>query len=199
LELAGADVIVAEGIESGGHIGESTTMTLVPQIVSSVKIPVVAAGGMADGRGLAATLALGAQGIQLGTRFICSEECIAHPDFKQKVLMAGDRATMVTGESLGHPVRALKNKMTRRFRSAERSGASKEELERLGEGKLYLGVIEGDLENGSLMAGQSAGLVKEIKSVKEIIEGIVAEAKSIIARLSMWLARGRYEPVAEMV
>jgi enoyl-[acyl-carrier protein] reductase II len=190
-------VIVAEGIESGGHIGKTTTMALVPQMVDSVRIPVVAAGGMCDGRGLVAALALGAQGIQLGTRFICSEECIAHPEFKKRVLVAGDRATTVTGETLGHPVRALRNKMTRQFRAMEESGASQEELEQFGSGKLYLGVIEGDLDNGSLMAGQIAGLVKEIKPVKAIIEGIMAEAKSIIAKLGLKFARRQDEPVGK--
>ncbi len=184
LERSGADAIVAEGMESGGHIGETTTMALVPQLADSVRIPVVAAGGIADGRGLAASLALGAQGIQMGTRFICAEECIAHPEFKQKLLEANDRDTTVTGQSLGHPVRCLKNRMTRQFLTMERASASKEELEKFGEGKYHLGVIEGDLDNGSLLAGQIAGLVKEIKPVKVIIEEIVAEAEEIIAKLS---------------
>ena len=184
LERAGADALVAEGMESAGHIGETTTMALVPQVVNSVRIPVVAAGGIADGRGLVAALALGAQGIQMGTRFICAEECIAHPRFKQKILEVTDRATMVTGESLGHPVRCLKNKMTQQFLRMEKAGVSKEELEEFGKAKLYLGVIEGDVEKGSLMAGQIAGLIKEIKPAKEIIQGIVAEAEAIISRLA---------------
>ena len=183
LERLGADAVVAEGIESGGHVGETTTLCLVPQIVDSVNIPVIAGGGIADGRGLVAALALGAQGVQMGTRFICSEECIAHPNFKQKILKANDRATVITGESTGHPVRCLENKMTRQFLAMERAGASKEELDRFGMGKLYLGVIEGDMNNGSLMSGQIAGLVKDIKPVKAIIEEMIAEAEEIIAKL----------------
>jgi enoyl-[acyl-carrier protein] reductase II len=184
VERLGADVIVAEGMESGGHIGEATTMVLVPQVIDAVSVPVVAAGGFCDGRGLVAALALGAQGVQLGTRFICSEECIAHTEFKERILRSGDMATAVTGKALGHPVRALRNKLTREFLAKERAGVSKEELEQLGMGKLHLGVIEGDVDNGSLMAGQVVGLVKEIKPVAEIIEGIITEAEAIIDRLS---------------
>jgi enoyl-[acyl-carrier protein] reductase II len=183
LERLGVDGIVAEGMESGGHIGDTTTMVLVPQIVDAVNLPVIAAGGIGDGRGIAAALALGAQGVQIGTRFICSAECIAHPQFKEMVLKAHDRATVVTGESTAHPVRVLKNRFARRFLEMEKNGASKEELEHFGEGKLQLGVIKGDLENGSLMSGQIAGLVKEIKPVKEIIEKMVTEAESILAHL----------------
>ncbi|MFQ5987287.1 MAG: enoyl-[acyl-carrier-protein] reductase FabK [Dehalococcoidia bacterium] len=184
LERSGADAIVAEGMESGGHIGETTTMALVPQVVDSVAVPVVAAGGIGDGRGLAAALSLGAQGVQLGTRFVCAEECIAHARFKERLLEARDRATVVTGYSMGHPVRCLENKMTRRFSAMEKAGASVEELERFGEGKLQLGVLEGDMEGGSLMAGQIAGLVKEVKPAAAIIREMVAEAEAIIARLS---------------
>jgi len=184
LERSGADAIVAEGLESGGHIGETTTMALVPQVVDSVAVPVVAAGGIGDGRGLAAALSLGAQGVQLGTRFICAEECIAHAKFKERLLQARDRATVVTGYSMGHPVRCLENKMTRQFSAMEKAGASVEELERFGEGKLQLGVLEGDMEGGSLMAGQIAGLIKEVKPAAAIIREIVAEAEAIIARLS---------------
>lgn len=184
LERLGADALVAEGMESGGHIGETTTMALVPQVVDSVDIPVVAAGGIADGRGLAAALALGAQGVQMGTRFICSSECVAHLAFKEKVIQARDRATVVSGESLGHPVRALKNRMTRQFLEMERAGALPEELERFGEGKLYQGVIQGDLEHGSLMAGQISGLVCDVRPVRAIIEDMVAEAEAILSRLA---------------
>jgi len=184
LERSGADAIVAEGLESGGHIGETTTMALVPQVVDSVAVPVVAAGGIGDGRGLAAALSLGAQGVQLGTRFVCAEECIAHAKFKERLLQARDRATVVTGYSMGHPVRCLENKMTRQFSAMEKAGASVEELERFGEGKLQLGVLEGDMEGGSLMAGQIAGLIKEVKPAAAIIREIVAEAEAIIARLS---------------
>ena len=180
LERLGVDAIIAEGMESGGHVGDTTTMALVPQVVNSVKVPVIAAGGIADGRGLVAALALGAQGIQMGTRFICSEECIAHPNFKERVLQAQDRATVVTGESTGHPIRCLENKLTRQFMAREKAGASKGELEEFGRGRLSLGVIQGNVEEGSLMAGQIAGLIKEIKPVKVIIEDIVAEAEKVI-------------------
>jgi len=183
LERLGADAIIAEGVESGGHIGETTTMALVPQVVNSVQVPVIAAGGIADGRGLVAALALGAQGVQMGTRFICSEECIAHPKFKEQIIEAHDRATVVTGQSTGHPVRCLENKLTHRFAVLERAGASKAELEELGRGKLSLGVIQGNIEEGSLMAGQIAGLIKEVKPVKAIIQDIIAEAEGVIDTL----------------
>jgi len=184
LERAGADAIVAEGMESGGHIGETTTMALVPQIVDGVDIPVVAAGGIGDGRGLAAALSLGAQGVQMGTRFICAEECIAHINFKKRIIEARDRATVATGYTTGHPVRCLENKMTRQFAAMEAGGATVAELEKFGEGKLQLGVLEGDIENGSLMAGQIAGLVREIKPAAAIIREIVEEAERIIAKLN---------------
>lgn len=184
LERLGVDVIIAEGMESGGHIGETTTMALVPQVVDSVRIPVAAAGGFADGRGLAAALTLGAQGIQMGTRFVCSEECIAHPNFKQRILEAGDHDTVVTGGSLGHPVRCLKNKLTRQFQVMERENTPPEEIEQFGMGRLHSGVIEGDIENGSLMAGQITGLIKEIKPAKQIIEEIVAEAEALLVKLA---------------
>ncbi len=183
LERAGADAIVAEGTESGGHIGETTTMVLVPQVVDSVRIPVIAAGGIGDGRGLVAALALGAQGIQMGTRFVCSTECIAHPRYKQKILEANDQATVVTRQALGLPQRSLRNKLTDQFQELEKAGLSKEELELFDRGRMYLGVIEGDIDDGSLLAGQVAGLIKEIKPVKEIIEEIIAEAERIITNL----------------
>jgi len=183
LERAGVDVIVAEGTESGGHIGETTTMVLVPQVVDSIQIPVVAAGGIGDGRGLAAALALGAQGIQMGTRFVCSDECIAHPSYKQKILEADDRSTVVTGETKGLPLRSLRNKLTDQFLTLEKAGASKEELELFDRGRMHRGLIEGDIEEGSLLAGQIAGLIKEIKPVRVIIEETVAEAETIITGL----------------
>jgi len=183
LERAGVDVIVAEGTESGGHIGETTTMVLVPQVVDSIQIPVVAAGGIGDGRGLAAALALGAQGIQMGTRFVCSDECIAHPSYKQKIREADDSSTVVTGETTGLPLRSLQNQLTDQFLALEKAGASKEELELFDRGRMYLGLIEGDIEEGSLLAGQIAGLIKEIKPVRVIIEEIVAEAETIITGL----------------
>jgi enoyl-[acyl-carrier protein] reductase II len=189
LERQGVDAVIAEGMESGGHIGETTTMALVPQVVSSVDIPVVAAGGIADARGLVAALSLGAQGVQMGTRFICTSECIAHPKFKQKILEAGDRATVVTGESLGHPARCLKNKLTREFLALEKGGASPEVLEEFGRGRLRRGVIEGDEEQGSLMAGQIAGLIKEIKSVPELIEEIISKAEQIVLNMATRLVK----------
>jgi len=190
LERLGADAVIAEGMESGGHVGETTTMALVPQIASSVKVPVIAAGGIADGRGLVAALALGAQGVQMGTRFICSEECIAHPRFKEQIVQAHDRATIVTGVSTGHPVRCLENKLTYQFTALEKAGASKAELEELGKGKLSLGVVQGDIEQGSLMAGQIAGLIKEIKPVNAIIQDIMAEAQQIIYGLGKYKVKG---------
>ena len=183
LERLGADAIIAEGLESGGHVGDTSTMALVPQIVDTVKIPVIAAGGIADGRGLVAALALGAQGVQIGTRFICYDECIAHPRFKESILNAQDRATVVTGQTTGHPVRCLENKLTRAFAKLEKEGASPEFLDEFGKGKLQAGVIDGNIEEGSLMSGQIAGIIKDIKPVKEIIEGIYAEAKLIIDKL----------------
>ena len=180
LERAGADAIVAEGMESGGHIGETTTMVLVPQVVDRVRIPVVAAGGIGDGRGLAAALALGAQGVQMGTRFICSEECIAHPKYKERILKAHDRATVVTGQTMEHPLRSLQNRLTRQFLALEKAGTSKEELDLFGRGRMYLGLIKGDVNEGSLLSGQIAGLIKEIKPVRVIIEETIAEAEAII-------------------
>ena len=181
MEQAGAVAVVAEGMESGGHIGETTTMALVPQVVDSVQIPVVAAGGIGDGRGLAAALALGAQGVQLGTRFVCSEECIAHPAYKKKLLRANDRATVVTGESVKHSMRCLRNRLTEQSLAMERAGASREELDFFTRGKTYRGTIEGDIEDGRLFAGQIAGLIKEIKPVKAIIDEMIAEAESVIS------------------
>ncbi|MBB6217813.1 enoyl-[acyl-carrier protein] reductase II [Anaerosolibacter carboniphilus] len=177
MERIGADAIIVEGTEAGGHIGELTTMVLVPQIVDAVSIPVIAAGGIADGRGMLAAFALGAEGVQVGTRFICAEECIAHDNYKDVVLKAKDRDTVVTGRSTGHPVRVVKNKLSKEFEKLEKSGSSPEVLENLGAGKLRLSVIEGDVDQGSVMAGQIAGLVKEIKSCKAIIEDMVDEAK----------------------
>lgn len=180
LERVGADAIVAEGMESGGEIGETTTMVLVPQVADSVQIPVVAAGGIGDGRGLAAALVLGAQGVQMGTRFVCSEECIAHPRYKEKILKARDRSTMITGQSIGNAMRCLQNKLTRQFLALEKAGTSREELDLFGQGRVYLGLIEGNVDEGSLLSGQIAGLIKEIKPVRVIIEEMVAEAEAII-------------------
>ncbi len=184
LERSGADAIIAEGMESGGEVGETTTMALVPQVVDEVQIPVVAAGGIADGRGLAAALALGAQGVQLGTRFACSDECVAHPRYKWKVLKAGDRSTTITARRTGYPMRSVENRLTRRFHEMEDAGASIDELKALGKGRLRLGLMGGDVDEGSLIAGQIAGLIKEIKPVNTIIEEIITEAEAIIAGLN---------------
>ncbi|MDN5344313.1 MAG: enoyl-[acyl-carrier protein] reductase [Clostridia bacterium] len=188
LERLGVDALVAEGMECGGHIGEIATMPLVPQIVDAVKIPVIAAGGIADGRGLVAALALGAAGVQMGTRFICATECTVHPNYKQAVLKAGDRDTVVTGMT-GHYVRVLKNKLTRQFEELAARGATWEEMDRLGTGKLRAAVVEGDVEYGSLMAGQSAALVREIKPAVAIIEEVMAEAETVISSFAR-LVRG---------
>ena len=186
LEEAGADAVIAEGMESGGHVGETATMALIPQVVDSIRIPVIAAGGIGDGRGLAAALALGAQGIQMGTRFVCSKECIAHRNYKQKILEANDQSTVVTRQVLGMPQRSLKNNLTDRFQILEKAGTSVEELKLFDRNRMYLGLIEGDTEDGSLLAGQIAGLVDDIKPVKEIIEETVAEAERIIANFKKY-------------
>jgi enoyl-[acyl-carrier protein] reductase II len=171
-------------MEAGGHIGELTSMVLVPQVVSAVEIPVIAAGGIADGRGIAAAYALGAEGVQLGTRFLCCDECTIHPNVKQAVLKARDRETSITGASTGHPVRCLRNKLTAEFEKMEAHGASVEEIERLGTGKLRSAMVDGDVEWGSLMAGQSAGLVNDIRPAAEIIEGLFEEAEKILRGLN---------------
>jgi enoyl-[acyl-carrier protein] reductase II len=176
MEKAGADGVIVEGTEAGGHIGELTTFVLVPQVVDAVKIPVIAAGGIADGRGIAAAFALGATGVQIGTRFICATECTAHDNYKKKVLEARDRDTTVTARSTGHPVRVLKNKLTREFEKLEKEGVPPDQLENLGVGKLRIAVKDGDVDQGSVMAGQSAGLVKSIQPVAVIIEELVSGA-----------------------
>ncbi|MGB9552813.1 MAG: enoyl-[acyl-carrier-protein] reductase FabK [bacterium] len=173
VERYGADAVVAEGWESGGHVGDISTLCLVPQVVDAVKIPVIAAGGIADNRGFRAALALGASGVQVGTRFICSTECEVHPLYKARILKAGDRDTVVTGYSTGHPVRIIKNSFSRIYAEKEKAGASPEELDLLGQGRLRMATVEGDVENGSVMSGAIAGLIKEIKPVKEIILEIV--------------------------
>ncbi|MGQ9682691.1 MAG: nitronate monooxygenase [Anaerolineae bacterium] len=187
LERMGADIIVAEGMESGGHIGEVTTMPLVPQVVDAVSVPVVAAGGFADGRGLAAALALGAVGVQMGTRFICTHECTAHDNYKQKIVTAGDRATMTTGHSLGHPVRAIKNPMSHDFEELERRGASEQEIIEFGTGRLRAAAVEGDMVHGSIMAGQVAGLINDVVSCRELIERTVREAEAVLRTLPTYI------------
>ena len=180
MERAGADAVVAEGTEAGGHIGSSTTMTLVPQVVDAVKIPVIAAGGIADGRGFAAAMMLGAQGVQIGTRFIVATESIVHENYKQKVIKAKDIDSEVTGMSMGHPVRCIRNKMTKEYLRMESEGATLEELELMTLGSLRKAVIDGDVVDGTIMAGQSAGLVKKEQSCKEIMEEIMAQANALL-------------------
>jgi len=181
LEGMGADAIIAEGLESGGHIGDVTTLPLVDQVVRAVKVPVVAAGGFATGRSMAAALMLGAAGIQMGTRFICATECTVHPNYKQRIIQAGDRATMVSGEALGHPVRSLRNPMARRFRELEERGASEAEVIAFGTGALRRAAQEGDWEGGTFMAGQCAGLVTEVKPVVDIMREVLDEAEGALA------------------
>ncbi len=183
VEKQGADAVIAEGMEAGGHIGELTTMVLTPQISQAVKIPVVCAGGVADGRGVVAAFALGAEGVQVGTRFICCEECTVHMNYKQAVLDARDRSTAITGQSLGHPVRCLRNKLTAEFEKLESENAPASEIEALGTGKLRAAVVNGDVEWGSLMAGQSAAMVNEILPAKKIIADMFAQAEKILAHV----------------
>ncbi len=180
MERCGADAVVAEGCESGGHVGESTTMTLVPQVVDALEIPVIAAGGIADGRGMAAALMLGAEGIQMGTRFVASTECQVHPNYKEKILKARDIDTRVTGRTTGHPVRALRNEMTKTYLEKEAAGAGAEELEVLTLGGLRRAVVEGDVKNGSVMAGQIAGILRDELPCREILEGIMTETKKLL-------------------
>lgn len=177
MEKAGADAVVAEGTESGGHIGAATTMTLVPQVVDALHIPVIAAGGIADARGFAAALMLGASGVQIGTRFVVAKECIVHENYKEKIIRAKDIDSEVTGLANGHPIRVLRNKMTREYLRMEKEGAGLEELERLTLGALKKAVVEGDVMYGSVMAGQIAGLVKDEKTCAEIIEEIMTGAR----------------------
>ncbi|SNR90388.1 enoyl-[acyl-carrier protein] reductase II [Anaerovirgula multivorans] len=183
METLGVDAVIVEGTEAGGHIGELTTFALVPQVANEIEIPVIAAGGIADGRGFLAALALGAKGVQMGTRFICSTECTVHDNYKEMVLKAKDRDAVVTARSTGHPVRVLKNKFTKDFLKLEKNSISPEEIEELGVGKLRIAVIDGDVENGSVMAGQIAAMVKEIKSCKEIIDEVINEAATELKRL----------------
>lgn len=180
MERAGADAVVAEGTESGGHIGAATTMTLVPQVVDAVHIPVIAAGGIADGRGLAAAFMLGAEAVQMGTRFIVARESIVHENYKKKVIDARDIDSEVTGMSHGHPVRQLRNQMTREYLKREKAGASFEELEQLTLGALRKAVVEGDAVNGTLMAGQIAGLVHREQTCGEMIAEIMEQANKLL-------------------
>lgn len=182
MERCGADAVVAEGMESGGHIGESTTMALVPQVVDAVEIPVVAAGGIGDGRGIAAALMLGAQGVQMGTRFIVAKESQVHDNYKKCILKARDIDTRVTGRTTGHPVRAIRNQMTKTYLQKEQEGATFEELENLTLGGLRKAVVEGDVVTGSVMSGQIAGLVKEELSCQELIQKLVRETEALLGK-----------------
>lgn len=182
MERGGADAVVAEGTESGGHIGSATTMTLVPQVVDAVKIPVIAAGGIGDGRGLAAAFMLGAEAVQMGTRFVVAKESIVHPNYKERIIKAKDIDSEVTGRSTGHPIRVLRNQMTREYLKMEEEGVELEELERLTLGSLRSAVIDGDVVKGSLMAGQIAGLINKEQTCKEMIEEIVTQAESLLGK-----------------
>lgn len=185
MEKLGADAIIVEGTEAGGHIGELTTMVLTPQVVDSVNIPVICAGGIADGRGLAAAFALGAKGVQIGTRFICSDECNIHENYKNMVLKSRDRDAIVTGRSTGHPVRTLKNKLAKDILNMEKEGYSPEEIDKRAIGSLKMATVDGDVHNGSFMAGQIASIVKDIKPCKEIIQSMVNEAKTIMPNIEI--------------
>ena len=179
MERAGADAVIAEGCESGGHVGKLTTMVLVPQVVDAVNIPVIAAGGICDGRGITAAFALGARGIQMGTRFLVSDECTIHENYKNAVIKAKDIDTVVTGRVTGHPVQVIKNRLAREFLKLEASNVSAEKLEELGRGALRRAVKDGDVDNSSLMAGQISGMVSKKQSVKEIIEEIFNEYEEL--------------------
>lgn len=182
MEAMGADAVIGEGMEAGGHIGDLTTMVLTPQLVDAVEIPVIAAGGIADGRGMAAAFALGAVGVQVGTRFMCAEECTIHPDIKAAVLKAKDRDTVVTGRSTGHPVRVLKNKLAREIMELDRENKA-EEIEALGAGKLALAMRDGDTAMGSLMAGQVASMVCRIEPAADIVAEMMRDAEAVMLRL----------------
>lgn len=187
MERAGAAAVVAEGGESGGHVGELTTMVLTPQVCDAVTIPVLAAGGIGDGRGVAAAFMLGAQGVQLGTRFLVATECNVHPTYKSKILKANDIATMTTGKRLGHPVRSLKTPFSREFLKAEYSSISDQELEELGVGALRRAAVEGDEKRGSFLAGQVAGMIHKEQPAAEIITEIFQEAETVLATAGRWV------------
>lgn len=182
MESIGADALIGEGMEAGGHIGELTTMVLTPQLVDAVEVPVVAAGGIADARGVVAAFALGAEGVQVGTRFMCAEECTIHPSVKEQVLKAKDRDTVVTGRSTGHPVRVIKNKLARQIMELDRDNKA-EEIEALGAGKLALAMREGDIHMGSLMAGQAAAMVCRIEPAAAIVAEMMGGAEDLMRAL----------------
>ena len=180
MERVGADAVVAEGTESGGHIGQATTITLVPQVVDAVQIPVIAAGGIGDGRGMAAAFMLGAEAVQMGTRFCVADECVIHDKYKDRILKAKDIDSEVTGRSHGHPVRGLRNKMTREYLKLEAEGASFEQLENLTLGGLRKAVVEGDTDNGSVLAGQIAGMITKRQSCQEIVDEVMDQAERLL-------------------
>lgn len=182
MEKYGADAVVAEGCESGGHIGEQTTMTLVPQVADAIGIPVIAAGGIGDGRGIAAAFMLGAEAVQIGTRFVVSREAVVHENYKQRIIKAKDIDSAVTGRSHGHPVRCLRNQMTREYEKLEAEGKSFEELEYLTLGALRRAVQEGDVTGGTIMAGQIAGLITKEQTCQEMIEEMMDEARTLLGR-----------------
>ncbi|WXR61919.1 enoyl-[acyl-carrier-protein] reductase FabK [Peptostreptococcaceae bacterium AGR-M142] len=183
MQKNGADAIIVEGTEAGGHIGELSTMVLVPQICDVVDIPVVAAGGIVDGRGMAASFALGAQAVQIGTRFVCSTESIAHDNYKEAIINAKDRDAIVTGRSTGHPVRLLKNKLAKDMMKLEKENEDPKKIEELGVGSLRKAVIEGDIKDGSIMSGQVAGMINDIKTCEEIINDMINKTKEVISNL----------------
>ena len=180
MERYGADAVVAEGMEAGGHIGNQTTMALIPQIVDAVNIPVIAAGGIGDGRGVAASFMLGAEGVQMGTRFVVADESIVHDNYKDRIVKAKDIDSVVTGQSTGHPVRCLRNQMTKEYIKKEQEGVPFEELERMTLGSLRKAVMDGDILNGTVMAGQIAGLVSKRQSCKELLQEIMTEAEKLL-------------------
>jgi len=186
MERYGADAIVAEGCEAGGHIGEQTTMTLIPQVVDAVSIPVIGAGGVGDGRGMAAMFLLGAEGVQVGTRFVVADESIVHDKYKERIVTCKDIDSVVTGRTTGHPVRTLRNQNTREYLQKEKDGATFEELEMLTLGGLRRAVVEGDMKTGSVMAGQIAGLVKKRQSCEAIIKELAAETESLLKGAEKW-------------
>lgn len=182
MERGGADAVIAEGTESGGHIGAATTMTLVPQVVDAVSIPVIAAGGIGDGRGIAAAMMLGAEAVQMGTRFCVAKECTAHDNYKQKIIKAKDIDSEVTGRTHGHPIRSLRNPMTKEYLKLEKEGASFEELEHLTLGSLRAAVVDGDVKMGTVMAGQIAGMVKQEQTCEEMISEMMEQASKLLGR-----------------
>lgn len=187
VERLGASAVIAEGGESGGHVGDTTTMALVPQVCDAVSVPVLAAGGIADGRGMVAALVLGAAGVQIGTRFLVATECNVHQNYKNKVLKAGDISTIVTGKRLGHPVRSIKTPFSRAYAKAEYSDISDNDLENMAVGALRLAAVDGDEKNGCFLAGQIAGMVNKEQSAKEIIEEICTEAEKILKGAEKWV------------